>query len=243
MLVVAHHGWTESINDAQHADMDRLGIRLSAPAARRVRPWRSTLSAVRASAAAAVGSVVGSRSLFLSAAGAMVSVPHSGPQPTEAPPALSPAGGGDPALMPGALCPPRALDGGDGVPLSLAGRLREVEDDYDYDAADAVVAATGASVDGGGALPRDPRAAKPRQVVPLLLLISLQNKLNEQPPRREEVPLLLRVPLEESYRHVRCTEVRNFPVRGSECRGLCAATAVQWCIYWFEVVFIWTLTH
>ena len=32
MLIVAHHGWAAAISDAQHADMDRLGIRLSAPA-------------------------------------------------------------------------------------------------------------------------------------------------------------------------------------------------------------------
>lgn len=32
MLIVAHHGWAAAIADAEHADMDRLGIRL-APAA------------------------------------------------------------------------------------------------------------------------------------------------------------------------------------------------------------------
>ena len=33
MLIVAHHGWATAIHDAQHADMDRFGIHLAAPAA------------------------------------------------------------------------------------------------------------------------------------------------------------------------------------------------------------------
>ena len=33
MLIVAHHGWAAAIQDTQHADMDRLGIHLAAPAA------------------------------------------------------------------------------------------------------------------------------------------------------------------------------------------------------------------
>lgn len=32
MLIVAHHGWAAAISDAQHSDMDRLGIRLSTAA-------------------------------------------------------------------------------------------------------------------------------------------------------------------------------------------------------------------
>ena len=48
-----------------------------------------------------------------------------------------------------------------------------------------------------------------QQADPLLLMISLQNKLKEQPPKRQEMPLLRKVLLEESYRHVRRTEVRT----------------------------------
>lgn len=32
MLIVAHHGWAAAVADAQHSDLDRLGIRLSSAA-------------------------------------------------------------------------------------------------------------------------------------------------------------------------------------------------------------------
>lgn len=38
MLIVAHHGWAAAVDDARSADMDRLGIRLSAVAVRPAAP-------------------------------------------------------------------------------------------------------------------------------------------------------------------------------------------------------------
>ena len=59
---------------------------------------------------------------------------------------------------------------------------------------------------------------RPRKVDPLLFMMSLQTRLNRTPPKGKAMPLLQKVQLEESYRLVRRTEVRQTP-RSVRLRG------------------------